>query len=420
MAKCLLIKNITELVTCQGPAPKTGEAMNDLGIINDGAVLAENGVITYCGPTRSLPAGCDAAPGRVIDGAGKCVMPGFIDSHTHFVFGGYRAEEYSWRLKGTSYAEIMRRGGGILNTVKATRETSADELKRLGKKRLKAMLAMGVTTVEGKSGYGLDDDTELKQLTVMAELEREQPVEIVATFMGAHATPPEYKGRTDEYVGFIIDRVLPVVAGKRLARFCDVFCERDVFSLAQSERLLTAAQTLGLKAKVHADEIYPLGGAELAAAVGAVSAEHLLKASDAGIAAMAKRKTVATLLPATAFSLQESYARARDMIDSGVPVALATDFNPGSCFTQSIPLVIALAALHMQMTPAEIVTALTANAAAAVGRSKAVGSLEIGKQADIVVLEYPSHLYLPYHTGMSVVEKVIKKGEVVFDKAGEE
>ena len=262
----------------------------------------------------------------------------------------------------------------------------------------------------------MDAATELKQLEVMAQLNREHVVEVAPTFMGAHAVPPEYKGRTDEYVEYLLHEVLPRVAADGSAEFCDVFCEKGVFTVDQSRRLLREAQQLGLKAKVHADEIVSFGGAELAAEVGAVSAEHLLHASDEGIRRMAEAGVIAVLLPATAFCLREPYARARTMIDAGVPVALATDFNPGSCFSESIPLVIALAALYMQMTPAEIVTALTINAAAAIDRADRIGSLEVGKQADFIVLSHPSHLYLPYHAGVNCVETVVKHGRVVHDK----
>lgn len=411
----LLIKHAAELVTCAGSAPKAGGAMDDIGIIPDGALLAEDGRISWVGPTAELPQ-LDESQWQMIDAAGQCVMPGFVDSHTHMVFGGYRAEEFFWRLAGTPYLDILERGGGILNTVQATRAASAAELKQLAGKRLTNMLAMGVTTVEGKSGYGLDAETELRQLAVMDELNREQPVDIVPTFMGAHAIPPEYKGRTDDYIETMIAKVLPAVAKQGIAEFCDVFCEQGVFSLEQSRRLLRAAQSLGMKVKLHADEIVQLGGAELAAELGAVSADHLLQASNDGIAALASSNTVATLLPMTAFCLREPYARARDMIDGGAAVALATDYNPGSCFSHSIPLVAALAAMQLRMKPAEIVTALTINGAAAVNRADKAGSLEVGKQADILLLEYPSHLFLVYHAGMNIVDKVIKHGRLVVDK----
>ena len=415
MGKKMLLKNAAELVTCRGAAPKVGSAMADIGVISDGAMWIEDGVIRRVGTTAEIVAGIDGEPDEVIDAAGRCVMPGFVDPHTHFLFGGNRAEEFSWRLRGDTYMQIMERGGGIVNSVRATREATKEELAEVGWKRLCSMLSFGVTTVEGKSGYGLDAATELRQLEVMAQLNREHVVEVVSTFMGAHATPPEYKGRTDEFVEYLLEKVLPEVAARKLAEFCDVFCEKGVFSVEQSRKLLTVAQGLGLRVKVHADEIVSFGGAELSAELGAVSAEHLLHASDVGIRRMGEAGVIAVLLPATAFCLREPYARARLMIDAGVPVALATDFNPGSCFSESIPLVIALAALYMQMTPAEIVTALTINAAAAVGRADRIGSLEVGKQADFIMLSHPSHLYLPYHAGVNCVETVVKRGQIVHD-----
>ena len=412
----LLLKNAAELVTCRGSAPRKAAAMSELGIIENGAMWVRNGQILAVGTTPEILAAFPESPDEVIDADGRCVLPGFIDPHTHFLFAGHRAEEFSWRLRGDSYMEIMERGGGIVNSVKATRAAGREELFATGWRRLSSMLSFGVTTVEGKSGYGLDTATEIKQLEVMRDLDREHVVDIVPTFMGAHAIPPEYKGRSDEYIDDLIENTLPQVAERKLAEFCDVFCEKGVFSLEQSRRLLLAGQKAGLRSKVHADEIVPLGGAELAAEVGALSAEHLLHASEQGIQRMADAGVIAVLLPATAFCLKEPYARARQMIDQGVPVALATDFNPGSCFSESIPLVIAIAALYMKMNPAEIVTALTINAAAAVGRADRIGSLEAGKQADFIVLEHPSYLYLPYHAGVNCVETVVKRGQIVHDR----
>jgi len=298
-----------------------------------------------------------------------------------------------------------------------TRAASAEELCDAARQRLATLLSFGVTTVEGKSGYGLDAATELRQLEVMAQLDAEGPLEIVPTFMGAHAVPPEYRGRTDDYLTFLIDRVLPEVAQRKLAVFCDVFCEEGVFSVAQSRRLLLAARELGLAIKLHADEIVPLGGAELAAELGAVSADHLLHASDAGIAAMARSGTVMTLLPGTAFSLREPFARGRAMIEAGGAVALATDLNPGSCYSESIPLLFALAVLQMRLTPEEALSALTLNGAAALGRAGRIGSLEAGKQGDLVVLDSPSYRFIPYHLGVNTVEKVVKRGRLVLDRS---
>ncbi|MFZ7126186.1 MAG: imidazolonepropionase [Desulfobacterales bacterium] len=411
----LIITHAEELVTCSGFAAKQGAAMNDVGVIRDGAVRVENGVITAVGTTAEVLSGKEASGFETIDATGKAVLPGFVDSHTHLVFGGYRADEFAWRLKGMSYMEIMERGGGIVSTVEATRRAGLEALIASGRRRLDAMLAFGVTTVEGKSGYGLDRDTEIRQLEAMAALNREHPVDIVPTFLGAHAVPKEYNGRSDAFIDFIMEIVLPEVADLGLAEFCDVFCEQNVFSIAQSRRLLLRARELGFKLTLHADEIVRIGGAELAAELSAVSADHLLQASDDGIRRMAEKGVVATLLPITAFSLKEPYARARDMIDQGCAVALATDLNPGSCFSNSIPLLIALATLYMNMTPEEAVTAVTINGAAAIGRSEITGSIDPGKKGDIVILAYPSHRFLPYHIGVNIVEKVVKDGNLVFD-----
>ena len=420
----IIIKNAHQLVTCSGFGAKQGKAMSNLDIIDDGAVVIENGVITAVGKTPDIwpqveASGHTISKFDVLDARGKAVLPGFVDSHTHFVFGGYRAEEFSWRLSGASYMEIMQRGGGIVNTVKATRETSKEELIERGKKRLDSMLSFGVTTVEGKSGYGLDYDTEIKQLEVMAALDTLHSVDIVPTFLGAHAVPEEYQGREDAFIDYLISEVMPDVAARNLAEFCDIFCEQNVFSVKQSRRLLQAAKALGLKLKIHADEIVSLGGAELAAELGAVSADHLLQASDKGLTDMAKAGVVAALLPGTAFSLKEPYAKGRYIIDNDCAVALATDFNPGSCFTESIPLIFALATLYMNLTVEEAVTALTLNGAAAIDRAGTVGSIDVGKSGDVIILEFPTYHYIPYHIGISTVEKVVKKGKLVFDKEPE-
>ncbi len=421
MTANLLITHAAELVTCSGFAAKKGREMAELGIIPDGALAIEQGTITRVGTTDEVLAwlkasGKDRYAFETIDASGRSVLPGFVDSHTHLVFGGDRAEEFAWRLKGETYMEILARGGGILSTVRATRAAGIDALVQSGLRRLDSMLAFGVTTVEGKSGYGLDRETEIKQLEAMAALDAGHPIDIVPTYMGAHAVPPEFKGRAEAYIDFMIEAVLPEVASRRLACFCDVFCEKNVFSIEQSRRLLSAARRFGLKAKLHADEIVALGGAELAAELGAVSADHLLQASDAGIRALAAAGVVATLLPGTAFSLREPYARGRFMIDAGCAVALATDFNPGSCFSESIPLVAALAALYVGLTPEEIVTALTVNGAAALDRAHLVGSLDPGKQGDVVILEAPSYRFIPYRIGVNTVAAVVKKGRVVFKK----
>ena len=421
MSGNLIIKNAAQLVTCSGFKAKQGEEMSDLKVIDHGAVVIEAGLIKAMGKTDDVLAGMDEDDARergfdIIDAAGKAVLPGFVDSHTHLVFGGYRAEEFSWRLRGDSYMDILKRGGGILNTVQATRAADDEELIEAGIQRLDSMLSFGVTTVEGKSGYGLDHDTEIKQLEVMQELDRRHPMDVVRTFLGAHAVPEAYKGMEDVFIDYMIDRVLPDVVEGNLAEFCDIFCEKNVFSVSQSRRLLLKAREMGLKIKIHADEIEQLGGAELAAELGAVSADHLLQESDRGIAAIAKAGVVATLLPGTAFCLKAPYARGRYMIDKGCAVALATDLNPGSCYSESIPLVFALATLYMNMSIEEAITALTLNGAAALDRADVIGSLDTGKLGDVIILEVPSYKFIPYHVGVSCVEKVIKKGRLVFSK----
>ncbi|MGD9078323.1 MAG: imidazolonepropionase [Desulfobacterales bacterium] len=417
----MLIKNAAELVTCSGASAKKGQEMADLHIIKDGAVIIKEGEIEAVGQTGDIEKqfkkiNAEHSDFDIIDARDKAVLPGFVDSHTHLVFGGYRAEEFSWRLRGDSYMEIMQRGGGIVNTVNATRQASTEELLESGIRRLNSMLSFGVTTVEGKSGYGLDRETEIKQLEVMARLNQIHYLDVVPTFLGAHAIPQDYKDKQDAFIDFMASDVLPRVADQDLAEFCDIFCEKGVFSVEQSRRLLTRAKELGLKLKLHADEIVQLGGAELAAELEAVSADHLLQASDQGIKDMAAAGVVATLLPATAFSLKEPYANGRKMIDSNCAVALATDFNPGSCFTESIPLVFALATLYMNISTEEAISALTINGAAALDRADRIGSIDKGKKGDLVILEFPSYTYIPYHLGVSTVEKVIKQGNLVFDK----
>ncbi len=412
----LIVKNASELVTVSGDKAKKGREMSDLGIITDGAVVIEEGMITAVGRTESILPNYDLNTFSVIDASQKAVLPGFVDSHTHFIFGGYRPEEFLSRLNGINYMEIMARGGGILNTVRATRKTSKDELVLLGKKRLDTMLAFGVTTVEGKSGYGLDSDTEIKQLEVMADLDQSHPMDIVSTFLGAHAVPEEYKGKEDTFIDLLVDRVMPNVAENNLAEFCDVFCEKNVFSVKQSRYLLLKAKALGFKIKLHADEIVPIGGTELAAELGAISADHLIKASDKGISDLSEKGVIAALLPLTSFLLKEPYARGRYMIDKNCALALATDMNPGSSFTNSVPLLVALATVNLGLSPEETISGLTINGAAAIDRADSIGSIDPGKKGDLIILEFPSYRFLSYHAGVNIVEKTIKNGKIVFDK----
>ena len=405
----LLIENIGELVTVAGSTRRGKEAMRDIRVLSGPAsVLIRDGKIVYAGPAADCPH-VEPEVDR-IDAEGHCVLPGFVDSHTHLVFGGFREDEFQWRLAGESYMSIMEKGGGIAATTTATREASAEELTEAALLHLRSMLRMGVTTMEAKSGYGLDKETELRQLEVATRLDEMQPIDVVSTFLGAHDIAPEYKDDPDGYIDFIIREMLPIVKERGLARNVDIFTEKNVFDLEQSRRLLTAAREMGFATKMHADEIYPLGGAGLAADLGCLSADHLLKISDKDIDKMAKSQTVSTLLPLTAFSLMDDYAPARKMIDAGCAVALASDLNPGSCFSCSIPLMIALATIYMHMSVEEAVTALTINAATALGLQDEIGSIEEGKAGDVMILRYPSYKFLSYHFGMNIVETTVKGG----------
>ncbi|MDE7381401.1 MAG: imidazolonepropionase [Muribaculaceae bacterium] len=405
----LLIKNAT-LVTPKGKNSLKGYEMNKLHIENNAALFARDGIIEYVGPTSSCPT---SNADEIIDAQGKVMLPGFVDSHTHLIFGGFRPDEFEWRMKGDSYMSIMERGGGIQSTVNATREASLKELVKKGEWFINRMVDMGITTVEAKSGYGLSLESELKMLEAINCLAEnpERKLKVISTFLGAHAVPKEYKGRTGEYVDLIIKEMLPAVKGK--AKFCDIFTEKNVFEIEDSRRLLTAAKEMGFDLKLHADEIVTLGGAELAGELGAVSADHLLHVSDEGIKKMAEAGTVATLLPLTAFSLKEPFAPARKFIEAGAAVALATDLNPGSCFSGSIPLTIALACIYMNMSVEETITALTLNGAAACGIADKTGSLEVGKDADVVLLHFDNYKVLPYYVGMNCVETVISEGKIV-------
>ncbi len=411
----LILANIAQLATCAGDAPKKGSEMEDIGVSQNDCVLIEDGIIKELGATEDILSRFRKPEYKMIDCAGNAVLPGFIDSHTHFVFAGHRQDEFAMRLKGMSYMQILKQGGGIANTVNPTREASLDELIETGIKRADAMLEMGVTTVECKSGYGLDKDTEIKQLAAAKAVNDSHAIDVVTTFMGAHLVPKEFEKRADDYLDFLLSDVMPEVKEQNLAEFADIFCEKGVFDIKQSQRYLAAAKKMGFKLKIHADEIVDIGGAELAAKMGAVSADHLLKANKKGIKQMAKSGTVATLLPATAFCLKDKFADARMIIDAGCPVALASDYNPGSSCTCSVPLIISLAALKMDMTVNEIITALTINAACALDRQNEIGSIEPGKKADIIISSYPSVDYLPYYAGINIVRTVIKNGKAVIE-----
>ena len=411
----MIIKNARQLLTLQGAAKaRTGEEMENLAIIENGTIALSEGKIVEVGKSEIISSKYTAE--KTIDAAGKVVMPGFVDPHTHPVFFATRENEFEMRIKGRTYVEISQSGGGIRSSIAGVRHAGEDELFELSKKRIEKIISNGTTTLEAKTGYGLSTASEMKMLRVIKRLQEELPIEIVPTFMGAHEFPPEYKDNRAEYIRILKEEMLPKVAESGLAEYCDIFTEAHVFDIEQSRDILNRAKELGFKLRMHADEIEPIGGAELAAEVGAISADHLGAASDAGIKAMAKAGVIATLLPGTIFSLgMKSYVRAREMIKAGVAVALATDYNPGSCNCDSMQFIITLACLQMKMTPAEAITASTINAAYALERGDKIGSLEAGKQADILILDMPNYQFLPYHFGSNNVEKVIKKGKVIWE-----
>lgn len=415
--RTIFIENAEQLITLKGLSdrPATFEKMSSLSVIESGAILIENGIIVDVGTTEDLrhKYSTKIEEAECIDATGKIVLPGFVDPHTHIVYKGSREEEFNMRLNGATYMEIMNAGGGIHSTTSKTRMATQEELFKESMSRLNKFLLHGVTTIEAKSGYGMDWETEYKQLKVAKRLNDEHPIEVVSTFMGAHAVPKEYKEEPDAFVELVINEMLPKVAVEKLAEFNDVFCERGVFTPEQTRIILEAGKQYGLIPKIHADEIEPYEGAELAAEVGAISADHLLKASEQGIKAMAEKGVVGVLLPGTAFFLMTEAANGRKMIDLGLPVAISTDCNPGSSPTVSTPLIMNLACLHMGLTPAEVITAATINAAHAINRANEVGSLEVGKKADVLIANVPNYMQLQYHFGMNHTDTVIKAGEIV-------
>lgn len=407
----LLIHSAAQLLTLASDGPKRGATMRELGIIEDGAVTVKNGLVALVGPTSEVQGQVTAT--EEIDAAGKVVMPGFVDSHTHLAFAGDRAGEFEQRVKGATYLEIMAAGGGIMSTVRATRAASVEQLVEESRARLDRMLAHGTTTAEAKSGYGLDTESELKMLEAIRRLDAEHAVDLVSTFLGAHAVPTEYQGRTEEYVDLVVEEMLPRAAKNASSLFCDVFCDEGAFTLEQSRRVLEAAQALGLGLKIHADEFRPLGGTKLAVELGAISADHLVCTPDDEIELLAASGTIAVALPGTSFGLgHHEYTPARRIIDSGGALALATDLNPGTCWCESMQLIMALACRFMKMTPAEAIVAATINAAHAVGLGHRVGSLEVGKKADVLVLDVPDYRHLPYRFGVNLVDEVVKGGEL--------
>ena len=408
----LIIKNATELLTLSSNLKEE----SDLGILRNGAVAIKGEKILWVGQTDQLSKEVSLKPkGQEIDATGKVVMPGLIDSHTHLIFAGSREQEFEQRIQGLSYLEIAERGGGILSTVEATRRASFGELFSIGKKRLDRMLSKGVTTIEAKSGYGLSLQDELKILQVMKSLEAEHPIDIIPTFLGAHTVPKEFRNDRGRYIDLLTEEMIPKVADEGLAEFCDVFCEEKAFSLKESRKILETGKRYGLKPKIHADQLSPGGGAELAAEVGAYSADHLEYISQKGIKRMTEKGVTAVLLPGASFFLSmKKLPPAKEMIERGVAVSLATDLNPGSSMTESLPLMMTMGCTMLKMVPGEVIKATTIYAARSMGRENEIGSLDIGRQADVLVLDIPNYRYLPYHFGVDHVELVIKDGKIVY------
>ena len=411
----LILKNIGKLVTMQGSSSfRVKEEMNKINIIENAYIAVKNGKILAIGVGDEFGNLCGEDT-KIHDAEGLLVTPGLIDSHTHLIHGGSRENEFSMKLNGVPYIEILNNGGGILSTVKATKEASEEELYKKAKKSLDRMLEFGVTTVEEKSGYGLELNTEIKQLEVARVLDKNHPVDLVHTFLGAHAVPEEYKENHKAYIDILVDVMMPKIKDMGLAEFCDVFCEEGVFTIEESEYILQKAKEIGYKLKIHADEIESLGGAELAAKLGCVSADHLMAASDEGIKMMAENNVVANILPATSFNLNKNYADCRKIIDMGAIVSLSSDYNPGSCPSENLQLVMQLGCLHLKMTPNEVLTAVTINAAYAIDRADKIGSIEVGKNADFVVFDARNVEYLMYHFGINHTKKVYKNGNLVVD-----
>ncbi|MDY3282050.1 imidazolonepropionase [Dysosmobacter sp.] len=407
----LLVKNIGVLATAKGSSARKGPEQGDVALLKDAWVLCRDGVIAEVG-TGTVPAGYEA-DAEVIDAAGRLVTPGLVDAHTHLIFGGWRQNELGLKLHGKTYLEIQNAGGGIQSTTNATRQATEEELTEKAARALDEMLRFGATTCEAKSGYGLATEHELKALQVIQNLNDRHAMDIVPTFMGAHLVPKEYKDDRAAYIRLVCEEMMPLVAKQGIAKYCDVFCEADTFTVEESRQVLEAGKKYGLIPKIHADEIEAIGGSQLAGEIGAVSAEHLIVCPPEGIASMAKGGVIACLLPATSFNLGATFAPARDMVNAGVPVAMATDFNPGSCPCLNLQFVINLGCLKYKLTPEEVLTAVTLNGAAAIGMADKVGTVEAGKQADLVIWDAPDLDYICYRVGSNLADIVIKKGNIV-------
>jgi imidazolonepropionase len=413
----LLITGAAQVLTLRGASPRRGHSLSNLGIIKDGALLIRDGRIAAVGASKQIEARGDARQAEKLDVGGRVVLPGFVDSHTHLIHAASRAEEYELKIQGASYEEIARKGGGILNSVIKLRATSAKALKTRALAALEEFAAFGTTTVEAKSGYGLDLSSELKILELQRELNREQPLEIVSTFLGAHVVPSEFRGKpdgTERYISLLLEQMLPEVANEGLAEFCDVFCDRGAFSTGQARRILREANDHGLLPRLHAEQLSRAGATLLGVELGAASCDHLERVNLADLRALAKSRTVATLLPGCDFHLGwDGYAPARKLIEAGAVVSLATDFNPGTSPTVSMPMILSLACSQLRMSPAEAIAAATINAAYSLRREKRIGSLEAGKQADLAVFEVEDYREIPYYFGMQRCWMTMKNGEIV-------
>lgn len=405
----LLLTNIGMLATPQGSSAKSGAEQGNIQILKDAWVLVEDGIIAQVG-TGAAPEVPDA---KVVDAESKLVTPGLVDAHTHLIFGGWRQNELGMKLHGKTYLEIQNAGGGIQSSTNATRGATEEELTQKAAKALDEMMSLGTTTVEAKSGYGLATEHELKALQVIKNLNERHAMDIVPTFMGAHLVPKEYKENRKEYIRLICEEMMPLVAEQGIAKFNDVFCEADTFDVDEARQVLEAGLKYGLRPKIHADEIEAIGGSVLAGEIGAISAEHLIVCPPEGIESLAKGGVIACLLPATSFNLGATFAPARDMVNAGVPVAMATDFNPGSCPCLNLQFVINLGCLKYRLTPEEVLTAVTLNGAAAIDMADKVGSVEPGKQGDLVIWDAPDLDYICYRLGSNLVKTVIKRGEVI-------
>jgi imidazolonepropionase len=417
LADSLLITGVSQLLTLRGSGPRRGTSLSKLGLIEDGAVLVRDGLIAAVGTQAEVEKLPEARAAEKLDLGGRVALPGFVDSHTHLIHAASRAEEYELKIAGASYEEIARKGGGILNSVKKLRAATGEALKKRALAALKQFAAYGTTTVEAKSGYGLDVASELKILRLHKELAAEQPLEIVSTFLGAHVVPAEYRGKAggaERYIQLMEQNMLPEIGENRLAEFCDVFCDRGAFSVEQSKRVLQAGRQWGLAPRMHAEQLSRTGAARLAILMRAASCDHLEQVNKGDIQALGKSETVATLLPGCDFHLGlKQYAPARALIEAGTIVALATDYNPGTSPTLSMPMILSLACTQLRMTPAEAIAAATINGAYALRREKTIGSLEVGKQADIAVFEVAEYREIPYYFGVNHCWMTVKRGRVI-------